>query len=309
MRNTVEPTLSNGSDRITAADALSLTVIFLLAVIVAFFRRQLGADAVWLLGTFASLSLFILLAIVMSGRRPIWGMVHAFSPALILPVLFNTLGPLIDCSSPARWDAEFARLDARLFGDLAALWRGVLGRPAWLTDLSYLAYVSYYLTPVVLAVLLYRRETKDDFRQLVFTVALTFYASYVGYFMFPTLGPRVPAHSEAWLIGGGAVSRGVRLFIEAAERTRADAFPSGHTAIAVVCLAFAWRTSTAAFVGLAPVVAAIIFSTVYLHYHYVVDVVAGLGLAGACMWAGPRLEPLVEPGAVVRRFGLRLGLW
>ncbi|MFI5396617.1 MAG: phosphatase PAP2 family protein [Candidatus Binatia bacterium] len=305
----MDPRLHNGSDRITAADALSLTVIFLLAVLVAFFRRQLGADAVWLLGTFVSLSLFILLAVVMSGRRSIWRIVHAFSPALILPVLFNTLGPLIDCTNPARWDAEFARLDARLFGDLAALWRGVLGRPAWLTDLGYLAYVSYYLTPVVLAVLLYRRELQDDFRQMVFTVVVTFYVSYVGYFMFPTLGPRVPAHSEAWLIGGGAISAAVRLFIETAERTRTDAFPSGHVAIAVVCLAFAWRTSTAAFVAFAPVVGAIIFSTVYLHYHYVVDVLAGLGLAGVCMWAGPRLEPVVEPAAVVRRFGLRLGLW
>lgn len=291
--------LDTGTERINTVDALNLSAIVLLAVVAAFFRRQLGTEAVWLLGVFACLIVFIFASVLLANRGPLWRAVHAFSPALIVPVLFNTLGSIIDCASPYQWDARFARLDARLFGELAAMWRGVLGRPAWLTDLSYLAYVAYYVAPVVLAVVHYIRRPDGAFRQVVFTVVLTFYVSYVGYFMFPTVGPRAPLGSEALVVGGGTFSHMVRLFIEYAERTRTDAFPSGHTAVALVCLYFAWHTSAALFGIFAPVAAAIVFSTVYLHYHYVIDVVAGAGLAFGCMWLGPRLELALQAREMV----------
>jgi membrane-associated phospholipid phosphatase len=162
---------------------------------------------------------------------------------------------------------------------------------------------------VALAAVLYRRRSREEFQRLVFTVVLTFYVSYVGYFVFPTFGPRVPLGSEAVILGGGAISHAVRLFIEYAELTRTDAFPSGHTAVALVCLYFAWRASPPIFAIFTPVAAGIVFSTVYLHYHYVVDVIAGAGVAAGCIWLGPALEPVLEPREVVERFGARLGLW
>jgi membrane-associated phospholipid phosphatase len=309
MRSRLKRGITNNHGPITTVDALNLTAILLLAVLVAFFRRQLGADTLWLLGVLASLSVFILSSVLLSGRRPVWRVVHDFSPVLIVPVLFNTLGPIIDCASPNRWDSRFAQMDARVFGELAAMWRGVLGRPEWLTDMAYLAYVSYYVAPVALAAFLYRRRSRDEFRQLVFTVVLTFYASYVGYFLFPTLGPRVPLGSEAVILGGGAISHAVRLFIDYAERTRTDAFPSGHTAVALVCLYFAWRASPGVGTIFSVLAAGIIFSTVYLHCHYVVDIIAGTGCAAGCMWLGPWLEPALEPREVVQWFGARLGRW
>jgi len=305
----VKTEFTNSNGPITTVDALNLTAILLLTVLVAFFRRQLGGDTLWLLGVLASLSLFILSTVFLSERRPVCRLVHDFSPVLIIPVLFNTLGPIIDCASPNRWDPWFAQMDTRVFGGLAEMWRDVLGRPQWLTDLSYLAYVGYYVAPVALGAVLYLKRPKHEFQQLVFTVVLTFYASYVGYFIFPTLGPRVPFDSEALIVGGGAISHTVRLFIDYAERTRTDAFPSGHTAVALACFYFAWRASPTVGAIFTALAAGIIFSTVYLHYHYVVDVIAGAGLAAGCIWLGPRLEPALEPREIVQWFGARLGLW
>jgi membrane-associated phospholipid phosphatase len=304
----VAPAVNGSDDHLSAVDVLNLGAIFLLAVVAAFFRRELGEAAFWLLGIFTSLLLFTLLLAFLSTRRALWRVVHDFSPILTIIVLFNTLGPIIDCASPGRWDTTFAQLDARLFGELAALWRGVLGRPALLTDLVSVAYVTYYVVPVALAIIVYRGEPVSVFRRLVFTVVLTFYASYVGYFMFPTLGPRVPSHAESLLIGGGAASHAIRLFINFAEWTRTDAFPSGHTAVALVCLYFAWETSAAVFLVFLPLVAGIIFSTVYLHYHYVVDVVAGTGLAWGSAWLGPRLESVLEPHEMRKWFAVHLGI-
>ena len=294
-----------GDSGLNAVDALNLLALFLLAVVVAFFRRELGDEAFWLLGLFAFLMIFILALVLLSMWRPSWRVVHDFSPVLLIPVIFNTLGPLIHCASPGRWDTTFSDLDARFFGELPRLWRGVLGRPPWFVDVTSLAYVCYYLLPVVLAVLVYRGGPRADFRRVVFTVALTFYVSYVGYFMFPTLGPRIPP-AESLLIGG-VVSQWVRGFIEFAERTRTDAFPSGHVAVALICLYFAWQTSGRTFTAFVPIVAGIVFSTVYLHYHYVIDVVAGAGLAAGCAWLGPRVEPVLEPREMMRRVAVHLG--
>ena len=292
---------------LNAVDALNLLVLFLLAVLVAFFQRELGVEAFWLLGVFAFLTGFVLASAVLPVRHPVWHAVHDFSPVLLVPVIFNTLGPIIDCASPRRWDTTFSELDRYLVGEFPRLWRGVLGRPSWFVDLNSVLYLSYYLVPVIVAVMLYRGRARAEFRRVVFTITLTFYASYVGYFMFPTMGPRLPPQGE-WLLVGGTVSAAARMFVEFSERTRTDAFPSGHTAVALVCLFFAWSTSRNLFAVLLPLVAGIMFSTVYLYYHYVVDVVAGGMLAIGCAWLGPWLEPLLEPREVRRRVAVHLGI-
>jgi membrane-associated phospholipid phosphatase len=298
--------LNESESGLNAVDVLNLLALFLLTVVVAFFRRQLGDEAFWLLGVFAFLVVFVLTSARLAVRRPLWRAVHDFSPVLLVPVLFNTLGSIIDCVSPGRWDVMFSELDSRLFGELPRLWRAVLGRPSWFVDVVSLAYFSYYFVVVTVPVLLYRRGLRADFRHSVFTLTLTFYASYVGYFIFPTLGPRIPP-AESLLVGG-VVSEAVRLFIDVAERTRTDAFPSGHTAVALVSLYLAWQVSDHVFASLLPIVMCIVFSTVYLHYHYVVDIVAGAGLAAGCVWLGPRLQLLMEPQEMRRRVAVHFGM-
>jgi len=298
------PPDSNG--RLNAVDVLSLTALLLLAVVVAFFRRQLREEVFWLLGLYAALSAFVLIAAFRAPRQRAWRLVHDFSPILLVIAVFSSLGPIIDCASPARWDVTFARLDGQLLGDLPQRWRDLLGRPAWLVDAASIAYVAYYVAPVSLAVLLYLRRPPADFRRMAFTVVLTFYASYAGYFVFPTLGPRVSAEAGAPLIGGD-ISQAVRVFIDLAERTRTDAFPSGHTAIALLCVYFARQFSAVAFAIFSLAATGIVFSTVYLHYHYVVDLIAGALLAGGCAWMAPRLQPLLEPHEMRRWLAVRLG--
>jgi membrane-associated phospholipid phosphatase len=280
-----------------AVDTLNTLIIFLVSIIAAFMRPELGEEAFWLLGLFASLALFMMVSVFLATRRPVWRVVHDFSSVVLLIVIFNAIGPLIEGTSAVRWDTTFAALDERWFGILPELWRTVGDRPAWLTDLNYLAYFAYYLVPLVLGIILYLHDPAQ-FRTLVFTVVLTFYLSYIGYFIFPTIGPRPPLAAEPILIGGGTISHAIRAFINFAERNRTNAFPSAHTAVTLVCLYFASHMSRRVFAIYIAATTGIIFSTVYLQYHYVIDVVAGTALAWGCIWLGPHLELLVEPRGV-----------
>jgi membrane-associated phospholipid phosphatase len=97
------------------------------------------------------------------------------------------------------------------------------------------------------------------------------------------------------VLGGGAVSEAVRAFVAAGEMNMLDAFPSGHTALGLVSAWLGWRMLPRARAVLVAAAAGIVFATVYLSYHYVVDVIAGAGLAVAIPWLVPWLRGLVGP--------------
>jgi membrane-associated phospholipid phosphatase len=194
-------------------------------------------------------------------------------------VVFLLLQPVIEAAVPWRLDAALDALDARYLAGLVGAWRGAFGRPAAFTDAMYLAYCSYYFLPLAAAVIAWRRGP-EAFGRVVFPLLLGFYLSFLGYLLLPALGPRLPLAAEAGALGGGAPSDAVRAFLHAAEATTLDAFPSGHTAVAVIAAAGGARlVGRAAAVALWLWAAAVVFSTVYIHVHYAVDIVAGLALA------------------------------
>ena len=226
---------------------------------------------------------------------------HDFLPIASMACIFNWTGPVVVATHPLAWDATFAALDRSLFGTLPAGWFGLLGRPSWLTDAASLAYVSYYFVPVVMATALYVTGRRREFDEVVFTVVATLLVTYACYFALPASGPRVPADAEARILGGGAVSTVVRTALRHVEGNLLDAFPSGHTTVSLVYLACGWRLFPRWRVPLATVVAGIVFSTVYLSLHYVVDVVAGVLLAAGLPLMLPVMRRWTTPAAVPYR--------
>lgn len=243
---------------------------FLAAVALARYPRPLP-----ILGGLGALALVLLGASSLRGRFAVARLVHDFYPLPAAIAIFNLAGPLIGAANPARWDATFAALDQRFLGALVAAWRSALGRPAWLTDLASLAYFTYYAVPLAMAVALHLKGRRAEFDAALFGFVATLLVSYLGYFLFPTTGPRVPRAEEEEVLGGGAISAAVRSFVHFAEVNQLDAFPSGHTALSLVFLCYGWRLFPRWRAPLLAATVGIVFSTVYLSWHYAVDLVAG----------------------------------
>ena len=211
-----------------------------------------------------------------------------FYPIAFVPILYESLGPLIPAASPVVRDGLLIAADRALFGTDATVWLERFARP-WLTDLLFLAYLTYYFIAIALGAVLWRRD-RETARRFIFTLTLCYIVSYAGYFAVPALGPRYAlAQGHTRPIDTTPVSRAIASTLDELEKTKYDVFPSGHTMIAVVVLIVSWKRARRSFPFFLPIAAALVISTVYCRYHYVVDLVAGALLAFVTVPLGERL--------------------
>jgi membrane-associated phospholipid phosphatase len=114
--------------------------------------------------------------------------------------------------------------------------------------------------------------------------------SFIGYILFPAIGPRsTMTHLYTVPLEGSFITDFVRDTLNALEHNKRDCMPSGHTQIVLIVLYLAHRFEKRIFYLFLPIVCFLILSTVYLRYHYVIDLFAGTLFAIACMIFGPRL--------------------
>lgn len=201
-----------------------------------------------------------------------------FYPIAFIPILYESLGPLIPAARGVARDDLLIAADRALFGLDPTVWLERLVRP-WLTDFLYISYVTYYFIAIILGAVLWSRDRSTQ-RRFIFTLTLCYLVSYAGYFLLPALGPRFAlAAAQKVTLETTPISVAISGTLDALEHTRLDVFPSGHTMITAAVLLVAFRRARDVFWFLLPVAVCLIFSTVYCRYHYVADVLAGLILA------------------------------
>jgi membrane-associated phospholipid phosphatase len=271
---------------IVNAIALGITSVLLLLL----FRRL--ADPGALLVRYALLAAGIAAVVAITWRRAPLPAPVAFAadfyPAAFLPFYFNTLGPLIQALRGEARDDLLIAADRALFGVDVTVWLERFVSPAR-NDFFFIAYTSYYFISLTLGVYLWVRS-RETARRFIFTLAVSYFVSYAGYFAVPALGPRYAlAELQTISITESPISATISRTIDALERTKLDVFPSGHTMIAVVVLLVAWRRARTLFWWLLPVAICLIASTVWCRYHYVVDLLVGAALAFVTVPLGDRL--------------------
>jgi membrane-associated phospholipid phosphatase len=213
---------------------------------------------------------------------------YHFSPILFVVSVYQSLGNLIQYLQPDI-DPSLIWIDFFIFGVHPTLWMEQWIVP-WFTDIMSLVYLSYYFIPVFLVTVLYLKDRRAEFERSIFILGFGYYVSFIGYILFPAIGPRYAmAHLYSIPLAGSLITDFVRDTLNALEHNRRDCMPSGHTQMALIVLYLAHRYEKFLFYLLSPIICALILSTVYLRYHYVTDLFVGMVLAIGCMIVGPRL--------------------
>ena len=272
-------------------EAIHFVALAVLTVLALLLRGRLEDPSAMLLG-YAGLGAALIVMTALSFRAdslPMpWSFLVDFYPALFLPLLFNTLEPLIEALRGGPRDDLLIAADRWIFGVDVTIWMQRLIRPH-LNDLFYTFYATYYFIALTPGVILWIRD-RPTARRFVFTLMVVYYVSYAGYFAIPALGPRFAQASEYTVsLVTTPIAHWINDTINNLEKTKYDVFPSGHTMISVAVLLVAWKRARDVFWYLLPVATGLIIATVYCRYHYVVDVIAGTALAFLTVPLGDRL--------------------
>ena len=150
-------------------------------------------------------------------------------------------------------------------------------------------YLSLYLVPWFAMLVLLADDRVREFRDTLLSWWLALAIGWIGYLLVPAIGPQYTLRHTyvrpVFDVERILEQRGMEYLDRAT-------FPSLHTAFSVTVLILIWRytTSWSYRIAFTVWVTGIVFTTMYLRFHYVVDVIAGVGLALLCAQLGPRIN-------------------
>lgn len=244
------------------------------------------------------LALFLgCLVLARTRRLPERGAAVAYRVGIFVAVFGSFAHLHYVLPSARRWlvDAQLVALDRALFGVEPALAFDRYVTPAMTEWFSFFYFSYFFLLAVhVFPSMLFARRV-DLLSELSLGLVGLFCVGQLLYLAVPGFGPyQHLASSFEHELEGPTWWRLVRLTVDSGEvSARTDIFPSLHTAAPTYLALFAFRHRARfpfrfSWPVLAFFASQIVVSTMYLRWHYLIDVVAGLLLAAGLAFFVPR---------------------
>jgi membrane-associated phospholipid phosphatase len=323
--------------RLRLEDVVALTFFLITLAIRVFLRgiRHSGLHPADVLVIIPAVSLLLAKELVhyflVSGRQarpepgprlrefvhPYWEIVRDWFPFLVILMMYYSLwGDATHLLVTTDRDAELIAWDQKLFGFQASVAIQRFISPP-LTAWMEFAYAFHILNIPTVACFIYLWRSRARFREMMAGVLVVTFFGVIGYLLVPAIGPLYTLRDQYTVALSqplAIVNRQIE-FLDYARILR-DVFPSLHVGISFVVWMYAYRNSRRLFWILAPLILSLWVSTVYLRYHYLVDVLAGLVLGPPCFllanWLFKRYGEVqfsvILPGSWgerARRWGLR----
>ncbi len=205
------------------------------------------------------------------------------------------------------YDWLLIAIDHWLFRTNPTEWLARLSNP-FLTEVLQISYSLFYVFFIAVGLELYLKKDLSEFRYFRFTIVYGFFLSYLAYLFFPAVGPRFTLHDFSKInieMPGLFFTPALRWFVNffesihpgmsnsiAIASAQRDVFPSGHTMMTLMAITLSWNYKLKVRPYILVVGILLIIATVYLRYHYLVDLLAGALLALSCMATSRKLFEL-----------------
>jgi membrane-associated phospholipid phosphatase len=185
-------------------------------------------------------------------------------------------------------DLFFYNLDERLFGFQPALFFSQILPQAWFSELMYFGYFCLYifLFGIPLWFWFYKKE---HFDRVVFVLMLSIFLYYSIFDMLPVVGPQFFFSPKDAHVPDGYLFCWLVRFLQHQGENPTGSFPSSHVGTTMVILLLTFNKARKLFWVLLPLAIILMFSTVYIKAHYVVDVLGGIVTAILFYWISNRL--------------------
>jgi membrane-associated phospholipid phosphatase len=274
--------------------------LFLITLHIIFYKNIEDASIWIVINIFIIAFTFMLAYMESKSSGKVWVVIHYWYIAPIILLTFRQLHFMIKPIRPYDFDELFIQIDRWLFfGNDPTHVLYQIANPI-LTELLQIVYGIFYLLPIILCLALLKDKRFIAVDYALFSVIYGFYLSYLGYFLLPGIGPRFTLHDFAtlndalpglWLTNflrevvntGEGIPSGT---LNPAEVVQRDVFPSGHTMITLIVMYLSVKLKSRSRYFFIPVGSLLIFATVYLWYHYVIDLIGGAVFMIFSIWTG-----------------------
>ena len=227
-----------------------------------------------------------------------WRLRLLFYP-LAMNAAYLLMRTAVPAFHPGLEDAALQTVDGWLAGgNLSLRLQPLVCPPA--TEVMSFCYILFmpYLMFSMLWYFLGDLKTLKRFYAGLFTL---YGLGFLGYSLVPALGPHLAMADRftASLNGGWITALNAKMVLTGSNRV--DVFPSLHCAVSSYFLFFDRKHKPLRYKCYLVPCAGLWLSTIYLRYHYFVDVVCGFGLAAFSLWMAERLtleEDHVAPAQV-----------
>jgi membrane-associated phospholipid phosphatase len=231
--------------------------------------------------------------------RPLFKIVRDWFPFFLLCASYYSLyGNLILRVNPHVADSLLSEMDGWILGNQAAILLEPWIRP-WLTDFLNAVYFSHLLFFPGITLYFYLVGEAVAFRRIMMGFLTIMLMGIATYLLIPAAGPEkfLTDHFTRDL-HGQALSHSVNYIIDVG-RVSYDCFPSLHVGIPLLLSFYLRNYRPKMFLPALLYVLLMAFATLYLRYHYFVDVLAAFLYAPAayylndfllCRWPGERIS-------------------
>jgi membrane-associated phospholipid phosphatase len=280
-------------DVLLGADWYFLGILIIYTVIQGLFFTSIPNIGMLLLqNVFIAITIISIATLSKYRAGSIFLNIHRYYHLPIIYVIFMQVFVYISVLNPHDYDPVLVSWDKALFGMNPTEWLQQFAFPA-LTEFLQIAYVLFYFHAFAQSIELNMRGLYEEAERVTRTIVFGFLLSYLAYFFMPAIGPRFSVHDYASIstdLPGVWVTDIIRNIIDTGDGFRVktiapalqmhrNCMPSGHTMMTLMNMILAFRfRSTLRWIFLI-MGCSLIFSTIYLRYHYVVDVIAGILLA------------------------------
>jgi membrane-associated phospholipid phosphatase len=246
--------------------------------------------------------------------------VHDWTAFPLVIFTYKQIYFLIRVIHPGKdYDQLLITLDRTLLRINPTEWLARYSNP-YVTEVLQVAYSLFYAIFLIVGLELYRRHDIARFRYFSFTIVYGFFLSYLGYLFLPSVGPRFTLHDFSKIdteLPGLFFTPALRGFVNLFESihpgmsnstalaaAQRDVFPSGHTMLTLVAVVLAYRFRLKVRTPILILGVLLIVATIYLRYHYVVDLIAGGLLAILCLATATRAHAFLDRNVVQDGFPL-----
>lgn len=251
-----------------------------------------------------------------SSRKPESRGLLLFRRIYFVPFIFliySQIQVYIKVINPSDYDSVLISWDKMLLGVNPTEWLEQFINP-YLTEYLQFCYMMFFIMPLAQGIELHIKGKNLEFSQFIARILMGFYVSYLLYLIMPAIGPRFCVHDFSqmdielpgiWLAehfrhfinAGGGVPFGAT---NAAELVNRDCMPSGHTMMTIMNIFLGFRNRSHLRYVFLIIGSSLIFSTVYLRYHYFVDLLAGAFFAILVLTLEPRLNKYLSDKKIIR---------